>query len=186
MNEILNELVTEVNKSLSFLNISKRGGLKRLITINYDYIENALNLISLGELIKLLNDKCDIVIEYNYCSRVLNQLRSSHTNLNTEKKYTTQKEILSISEKKPSTEPLQKGDNVESKKLNSFEKFKNLNRISLNLIDKYGIDLETLKSLGVMTIQDRTIMEGKIKTYCQSIDSQNLKNEYSHILKKDN
>ncbi len=91
-----------------------------------------------------------------------------------------------IVEKKSSTEPLQKGDNVERKNSSSFKSFKNLNRISLNLIDKYGIDLETLKSLGVMTIQDRTIMEGKIKTYCQSIDSQNLKNEYSHILKKDN
>lgn len=183
MNEILNELVIEVNKSLSFLNISKRGGLKRLIKINYDYFENALNLISLGELINILNDKCDIVIEYNYCSRVLNQLRSSHTNLDTEKKYAIQKKISSISEKKPSTEPIQKGDNIERKNSDSFKKFKNLNRISLNLIDKYDIDLETLKSLGIMTIQDRTIIESRIKNHCQHIDNENLEKEYSHILK---
>lgn len=90
-----------------------------------------------------------------------------------------------IAEKKPSTEPLQKGDNAESKISDSFKEFKNLNRISLKLIDEYNIDLETLKTLGVMTIQDRSIVESKIKKYCEAIDDERFKEEFSDILKKD-
>lgn len=98
-------------------------------------------------------------------------------------KKTTIKDNLNASLKKPSTEPRQKGDNVESKNSDSFKDFKNLNRISLNLIDKYDIDLETLKSLGVMTIQDKSIIESRIKKHCQHIDNENLEKKYSHILK---
>ncbi|MEX6113854.1 hypothetical protein AB6G07_10515 [Providencia stuartii] len=185
MNEILEELVTKINHTLTFLDVKKKGGLKRLITINHVQFENALTLISLGELIVLLKDKCNLSIEYNYCSRVLNQERKNQGHQSTKKQLTVTKGNTSVTEKKPSTEPLQKGDNAESKISDSFKDFKNLNRISLKLIDEYNIDLETLKTLGVMTIQDRSIVESKIKNYCEAIDDERFKEEFSDILKKD-
>lgn len=100
-------------------------------------------------------------------------------------KKTTIKDNLNASLKKPSTEPLQKGDSAESKNSDSFKDFKNLNRISLKLIDEYNIDLETLKTLDVMTIHDRSTVESKIKNYCKAIDDKRFKEKFSDILIKD-
>ncbi len=165
----------------------KYKSIQKCIDLYHDDLVLAKNLYGWAEVTNFINQQTGNKLKESFLQNMVYRAskKKNSDSVLTNKK-TTIKNNLNASLKKPSTEPLQKGDNVESKNSDSFKSFKNLNRISLNLIDKYGIDLETLKSLGVMTIQDRTMMEGKIKTYCQSIDSQNLKNEYSHILKKDN
>ncbi|MDE9544178.1 hypothetical protein [Xenorhabdus bovienii] len=148
--------------------------IQKCIDLYYDDLVLAKDLYGWAEVTNFINQKTDSKIKDSFLQNMV--YRASKKN-NPDKNLKT---------KKTSTETLQKSDNVENKKSDSFKSFKNLNRISLGLIDKYDIDLEKLKSLGVMTIQDRSIVEGKIKNYCQSIDNENLKNEYSHILKKDN
>ncbi|HHR6469853.1 TPA: hypothetical protein ACS8CE_003468 [Providencia alcalifaciens] len=160
--------------------------LQKCIDLYYDDLELAKDLYGWAGVTDYINLKTPLNIKESFLKNMVYRAsKKKNPDSALTNKKTTIKDNLNASLKKPSTEPLQKGDNVESKNSSSFEKFKNLNRISLNLIDKYGIDLETLKSIGVMTIQDRTIVESKIKNHCKAIDNERFKEEFSDILKKD-
>lgn len=158
----------------------KVKSLQKCIDLHQEDLAAAKELYGWRKVTNYINQNAETNLKETFLTNMFyRSLKGNATNvLKTVKENTA-------AEKKPSTEPLQKGDNVESKNSDSFKSFKNLNRISLNLIDKYGIDLETLKSLGVMTIQDRTIVEGKIKNHCKEIDNERFKEEFSDILKKD-
>lgn len=181
MNEILEELVTKVNHSLTFLDVKKKGGLKRLITINHVQFENALTLISLGELIVLLKDKCNLSIEYNYCSRVLNQERKNQGHQSTKKQFTETKGNISVTEKKSSTTTIEKGDNSSI----DFSRFTNLNKLSKKLITEHDLTLEDLNEIGIKGIADDMTVYEKINRFCETKVSQAKRKKYEHLLKKD-
>ncbi|WP_258086601.1 hypothetical protein [Xenorhabdus bovienii] len=160
--------------------------IQKCIDLYYEDLVLSKDLYGWSAVTNFINQNTSLQIKESFLTNMFYRAsKKSAINKTLKSKNTLIKEKSSIEEKKPSTEPLQKGDNVENKKSDSFKNFKNLNRISLNLIDKYDIDLETLKSLGVMTFQDRSIVESKIKNHCQSIDKENMQKEFSHILKKD-
>ncbi|HED3891575.1 TPA: hypothetical protein R4229_004009, partial [Morganella morganii] len=77
MNNDIDALVSGINESKSLMDIKKKGGIKRLIVNNFMFFELTLSLMSLGEVLTLINKKCGVDIEYNYCSRILNQIRKT-------------------------------------------------------------------------------------------------------------
>lgn len=164
----------------------KYKSIQKCIDLYHDDLVLAKNLYGWAEVTNFINQQTGNKLKESFLQNMVYRAsKKKNPDSALTNKKTTIKDNLNASLKKPSTEPLQKGDNVESKNSDSFKDFKNLNRISLNLIDKYDIDLETLKTLGVMTIQDRTIVEGKIKNHCKAIDNERFKEEFSDILKKD-
>lgn len=181
MNEILEELVKKVNHSLTFLSVKKRGGMKRLITINYFQFENALTQISLGELITLLEDRCNIIIEYNYCSRVLNQNRKNQSGFKTEKPLTKANKNLSATEKKSSTTTVEKSNNSSI----DFDDFTNLNPLSKKLISDHNLTLDDLNEIGIKGISDKMTVYNKINRFCENKVSQAKREKYQDIMKKD-
>lgn len=164
----------------------KFKSLQKVFDMNYEYLQIAKDLYGWQAVTNYINEKTGLSLHISSVKTMYYRTERKLIGSTYQKK---QKSINIENHKKetqkPSTEPLQKGDNAESKISDSFKDFKNLNRISLKLIDEYNIDLETLKTLGVMTIQDRSIVESKIKNYCEAIDDERFKEEFSDILKKD-
>ncbi|MEX9450913.1 hypothetical protein AB7Z60_16320 [Proteus mirabilis] len=176
----------ELNDFCDLVLVKKYKSLQKIFDVSYEGIGTAKDTYGWQAVTNYINEKTGLSLHISSVKTMFYRTEKKIGLIKSDKsKKTVYKENFNQDVKKPSTEPLQKGDNAESKISDSFKDFKNLNRISLKLIDEYNIDLETLKTLGVMTIQDRSIVESKIKKYCEAIDDERFKEEFSDILKKD-